>query len=143
MKKLFFLIISIIILAVPACSKKDKTITKKDLLTSGIWRATAVMSDDDGDGTYETNDFIGFEDCYTDNDWIFRTNGELELNEGATKCAPSDPQTFMTTWQLTNNETTLVINLDTYSVEELNSSTLKIKLPLSGNRSSLITFSKH
>ncbi len=144
MKKIFLLTAIWICLFSIGCNKDDDdtAASKKDLLTAGSWKLTAVVSDDDGDGTYETNDFIYFFDCYTDNYYIFKTNGELELNEGATKCDPADPQTETANWQLTNNETTLVIEGDSYAIEELNTSTLKLKQTFSGNRSSVVTFSK-
>ena len=143
MKKTLLTAIWICIISI-GCNKDDDVTaaSKKDLLTAGSWKLTAVVSDDDGDGTYETNDFINFSGCYTDNYYIFKSNGDLELNEGATKCDPADPQTDLTSWQLTNNETTLIVNTDSYSIEELNTSTLKLKQTFSGNRSSVVTFSK-
>ena len=127
------------------CNKNDDdtAFSKKDLLTAGSWKLTAVVSDDDGDGTYETNDFINFSGCFTDNYYIFKPTGELEVNEGGTKCDPADPQTDIGSWQLSNNETTLIIgNIDTYLIEDLNTSTMKLKQTFSGNRSSVVTFSK-
>ena len=144
MKKVFLFTAIWIGLFSIGCNKDDDdtAASKKDLLIAGSWKLTAVVSDDDGDGTYETNDFIQFSDCYTDNYYTFKTNGELEMNEGATKCDPADPQTDTANWQLTNNETTLVIEGDNYAIEELNTSTLKLKQTFSDNRSSLVTFSK-
>ena len=144
MKKVFLFTAIWIGLFSIGCNKDDDdtAASKKDLLIAGSWKLTAVVSDDDGDGTYETNDFIHFLDCYTDNYYTFKTNGELEMNEGATKCDPADPQTDTANWQLTNNETTLVIEGDNYAIEELNTSTLKLKQTFSDNRSSLVTFSK-
>ena len=143
MKKTLLTAIWICIISI-GCNKVDDVTaaSKKDLLTAGSWKLTAVVSDDDGDGTYETNDFIYFSGCYTDNYYIFKSNGDLELNEGATKCDPADPQIDLTSWQLTNNETTLIVDTDSYSIEELNTSTLKLKQTFSGNRSSVVTFSK-
>ena len=145
MKKIFFLTAIMICIITIGCNKDDvdTAASKKDLLTAGSWKLTAVVSDDDGDGTYETNDFINFLDCFTDNYYIFKTNGELEMNEGTTKCDPADPQTDIGSWELTNNETTLIIgNIDTYLIEDLNTSTMKLKQTFSGNRSSIVTFSK-
>ncbi|HMJ46525.1 MAG TPA: lipocalin family protein [Ferruginibacter sp.] len=144
MKKIVSITAMFTILLITACSKKDKElpVSKVQLLTSGTWKLTGVLSDNDGNGTYEENAYAGFLDCYKDNYYTFRVNYELELNEGLTKCAPSDPQTEMGNWQLTNNETNLVINTDPYSLEELNSNTLRIKETFGGNRSSMITFTK-
>lgn len=135
----------LIILFFAACSKKDsnnKPPTKIDFLTTGNWKLTAVMADEDGDGTYETNSFAEFESCYTDNTLTFKTNGKLQLDEGTSKCAASDPQSMETDWQLTNNETTLVIHLDSWLIQELTATTLKWKEVYSNNRSAIVTLTK-
>jgi hypothetical protein len=127
-----------------ACSKKDKVAvaSKTELLTSGSWKPSAVVLDDDGNGSYETDVYAGFSDCFKDNYWTFKTNGALELNEGPTKCDPIDPQIEAGTWRLTQNETHLAINSDEWILQELTASTLKWKEEYSGGRSSLVTFTK-
>lgn len=100
------------------------------------------MADDDANGSYETDRFASFSDCYKDNYNTFLSNGDLELNEGPTKCDPGDPQTYTARWQLTQNETHLVFGADEYKMEELTASTLKWKEDYSGGRSSLVTLTK-
>lgn len=144
MKKLISISAIFLILLLAACSKKDKVAaaSKTDLLTSGSWKLTALVSDDDGNGSYETNVYAGFSSCFTDNYYTFKANGELELNEGPTKCDPIDPQTDVATWKLTQNETHLAINTDEWILQELTASTLTWKEEYSGGRSSLVTFTK-
>ena len=144
MKKLISLPTLFLILLLAGCSKKDKVAvaSKTDLLTSGSWKPTAIVSDDDGNGSYETDVYAGFSDCFKDNYWTFKTNGALELNEGPTKCSPTDPQTEAGTWQLSQNETHLAINSDEWILQELTASTLTWKEEYSGGRSSLVTFTK-
>jgi hypothetical protein len=126
-----------------SCSKKDSSVvSKKELLTSGSWKLAAVTADEDANGTYEIDKFATFSNCYKDNYYTFGNNGVLELNEGATKCNPGDTQTLSGTWQLTQNETHLMINSDEWELVELTSSTLKWKENYSGGRSSLVTFIK-
>lgn len=125
-----------------SCNKKDNNLSKSELLTSGSWKLTAVMADDDGNGTYETDSYASFPDCHKDNYYTFRTNGELELNEGTTRCDPGDPQTESGTWQLTQNDTHLAIGGDEYKLEELTASTLKWREDYSGGRTALVTFTK-
>ena len=115
--------------------------TKTQLLTDGTWSLTALVSDRDANGTYETNDYAAYSACYKDNFHTFRSNGDLEVNEGPTKCNPADPQTVIKHWQLTNNENTLVVDGDNDLIE-LNSTTLKIKLNVAGGMSFLSTFTK-
>jgi len=124
------------------CSKEDSNPSKQDLLTSGTWKLTAVVDDDDANGTYETDVFASLSDCFKDNYYTFRSNGEFELDEGPTKCDQMDPQTETASWQLTENETHLTINADEYILEELSASTLKWKADYSGGRSSLLTLTK-
>jgi hypothetical protein len=141
MKKLTTAALLMIVL-VTACSKKDKTTSRSELLTSGTWKLTAAEEDADGNGTYETDNYVFFLDCFKDNYTSFSTNGQLEMNEGPTKCSPGDPQSETSTWQLTNNDATLVVGGDSYEILELNNSTLRLKLALSGGRSHRTTFSK-
>jgi len=124
------------------CSKEDSNPSKQDLLTSGTWKLTAVEADEDANGSYETDRYAGFSDCFKDNYITFRSSGELELNEGPTKCDPGDPQTMTSSWQLTQNETHLVFANDEYKLEELSASTLKWKEEYAGGRSAFVTFTK-
>jgi len=132
---------ALILFLTPAC-KKDKGESKTELLTSGSWKITAVVSDDDGNGSYETNEFASFPACFIDNIFTFKTNGQLELDEGLSKCDVMDPQTETATWQLTQNETYLKIDSDEWKLEELTASTLKWKEEYSGGRSAVVTFTK-
>ncbi len=137
-------LLAIIIFTNVRCKKDDdeKMLSKTELLTSGTWKLTAVVSDNDANGSYETDEFAGFSDCYKDNYYTFQSNGILELNEGPTKCSPADSQTETATWQLTQNETYLKINTDEWKLEELTTSILKWKENYSDGRSSLVTFTK-
>ena len=142
MKKTISIATLFFIILLAACNKKDKAVSKTELLTSGTWKLTAVVSDNDGNGTYETDDFATFSACFTDNIWSFGTSSVATLDEGPTKCDPADPQTEPGTWQLTQNETYLKINGDEWKLEELTTSTLKWKEEYAGGRSALVTFTK-
>jgi hypothetical protein len=143
MKKLILLHAIISLLLISSCKKDDKKPpTKSDDLTSGTWSITAVTSDEDGDGTYEMNDFADFDDCFKDNIYTFHPDGKWEINEGATKCGDADPQTTIALWQLTANDTQLILATDTYIIQEFTSAKLVLKLPLENNASSLITLTK-
>jgi hypothetical protein len=62
---------------------------------------------------------------------ILRLTGQIvfwELNEGATKCIQTDPQTWSFTWAFADNENKLVFDgFDEYVLVELTSSTLKLR----------------
>lgn len=142
MKKLIFLFAaSFFIFFIQGCNKKDEALSKTQLLTTGSWNLTALVSDRDANGTYETDDYAGYPACFKDNYSTFLINGDLEMNEDTAKCNPTDPQTVLKHWQLTNNETTLVID-GANDLIELSKTTLKIKLTLAGGASGLSTFTK-
>jgi len=132
---------ALILFFIPAC-KKDKAQSKTELLTSGSWKITAAVSDDDGNGSYETDDFAFFPPCFKDNFLSFSINGQVVQDEGLTKCDVTDPQTETSTWSFSNNEMNITIDADTYDLMELNNSTLKVKQNLSGGRSSVVTLTK-
>jgi len=144
MKKIL-LFIAVSAFCFTACKKNDTSsppTTKKDILTSGSWKLTAVVSDEDGDGTYEFDDYKEFEACFIDNSYTFKSDYTLIFDEGASKCEDTDPQSFTSSWSLTNNDTNLVIESDTYVIQELTSTKLVAKLTYGGPGSSLVTFSK-
>ena|SRR5690606_7277595 len=143
MKNIFLLSALLISLFSISCNKDDenKTASKKDLLTAGSWKITAVVIDEDGDGNYEINNYLGFDACLTDDYYIFHHDGKLEINEGPSKCDPTDPQTITLNWQLVDNETILIVDSEAHTIEILNNTTLKIKYSFM-DINSLTTFTK-
>ena len=142
MKKISHIALAFLVLTVVACDKKDDLASRTELLTNGSWTLTAVVSDDDGNGSYETDDYALFPACFKDNYYSFFANGSAEVNEGAMKCDPTDPQTESTNWQFTQNETHLMIDGDEWVLVELSASTLKWKEEYGGGISSLVTMTK-
>lgn len=140
--KSIFIILFLTLGWLGGCSKEKDNNSRESLLTSGSWKLTATIVDDDGNGSYETDAFAGFLNCFKDNFYTFHSNGDLELDEGPAKCDPGDPQTMTTSWAFTQNQSHLEIESDEYAIEELNESTLKLKLNLGGGRSNLSTFTK-
>jgi hypothetical protein len=103
------------------------------MLTSGTWKMTALKTDDDGNGSFETDGFALFPSCVKDNFFTFKTGGDFITDEGATKCDPSDDQTQTSTWAFTSNETKITIDGDVYIIEQISSSTLVIKSEVATN----------
>ncbi len=142
-KTIFVFAATFFLFFIPACKKENvKTQSKTELLTTGSWKITAAVSDNDGNGSYETNDFASFPTCFIDNIFTFKTNGQLELDEGLTKCDVLDPQIETVSWQFTTNDTKIVVDSDTYDITELSTTTFKIKENFSGGGSSVVTFTK-
>ncbi|HEX6191768.1 MAG TPA: lipocalin family protein [Chitinophagaceae bacterium] len=103
--------------------------SKAQLLTNGTWKITAIASDDDGNGSYETDDYASFPTCLKDNFYTFKSGGALDMDEAAVKCDPADPQINTTAWQLTQNDNRLMLDGDEYVIDQLNATTLKFKDP--------------
>jgi len=134
----------LLIVAGSSCKKdeSDKPVSKTDLLTTGTWKVTAFHEDDEGDGVFERDIFPQLEACYTDNYYTFKANGQFEMNEGTAKCDDADPQADVTNWQLTQDEKNLVIDTDSYVIEELSATTLKVKQIVTGLYGEMLTLTK-
>ena len=143
MKRIILVTTVILFTITIGCKKDDDDIaaSKKEILINGSWKINAAVSDEDGDGTYETNNYLDFDACSTDDYYIFHNDGKLEINEGPSKCDLSDPQTISLNWQLANNETILIVDSEAHTIETLNNTTLKIKYSIMG-MNSLTTFTK-
>ena len=125
-----------------ACNKKDKVMTKTEILTSGTWKLTALVEDNDGNGSFETDIYASFPACQKDDFITFKNNAKVDTDEGPTKCSPSDPQTETSNWQFTSNETSIIIDSETFSIEELNNSTFQIKQVIPGVYGGMVTLTK-
>lgn len=125
--------------------KKDKDTTptttpktKTELLTGAKWKwtgATASPAVDTCGGTI-TDVFTLVKDpaCDMDDLFMYTANGLTINDEGATKCAPADPQIDTCgTWKFIENETKLVeiatgppVVFDTFNIVSLTATTLTI-----------------
>ena len=116
-----------------SCKKDDsenKQKTKTELLTTGSWKRTALISnpayDWYADGTFATDILSVMKPCESDNLYIYRSNGTGETDEGPAKCDQSDPQTLPFAWTFADNETKLIFDgFDEYTLLELTETTLK------------------
>ena len=91
-----------------ACSKSDSNSnaskTKTQLLTQASWKFSGATVNG-----ADVSSLIS--PCQKDNILTFSaTGGTGTLDEGATKCNASDPQTTPFTWSFTNNEATLHVS---------------------------------
>ena len=136
MKKISNLIIVSMLCLFAACKKDKSASARMNLITTGSWKlfglTTQPGSDMNGDGIIDNDLFLFYEDCEKDNIYTFKRNGEYEVNEGASKCDPSDSQVGTSHWQFANSETEIIIAGDKGKIEELTSNTLVIKGELQG-----------
>jgi hypothetical protein len=129
MKKLSFFLVATALLF-SSCGK-DKT--KTELLT-GSWKITNVVKKDGTNGQLSA--------CSKDDVITFLANGSTTIDEGPTKCSPSDPQTINKTWRWSNNETELILDVnDTLKSVSLTSTTL-VGSYNSSSGAEVVTFTK-
>lgn len=129
----FMFLIAFFIMAIACNKNEDKPATKTELLMSAPWKLTAQVfhGDYDGDGVVDpvdTDMYADLDACDKDDLTTFKANGVGELNEGATKCDASDPQTQSFSWALKENETILNFEGLDFTIVELSGSTLKVSL---------------
>jgi len=118
-------LIAALVLSIGAC-KKDAAKSKTELLTQSNWK---IVKEESKSGSGAWVDNTATLACEKDNQVVFSTTLALELNEGATKCNPTDPQILTTgTWSFLTNETQLQLLLFgstiTYSLDQLDDNTM-------------------
>jgi hypothetical protein len=122
---------SLLPFALSSC-KKDKEPSRNEMLTTGKWKvissSISPATDWDGDGDPDSDLFGLMDSCEKDNYTIFRIEGTVEENQGPTKCDPLDPQIDILNWSLKNNETILVVDGEDYTIEQLDETTLRLRL---------------
>lgn len=94
--------------------------TKTDKLAAKSWYLQSM--------TTNGIDYMSYMDaCERDNITNFKTDGTYVIDEGYTKCVPSDPQTTTGVWEFVENDTKMVVDKsDILTVDELTDSTLKV-----------------
>ena len=121
-------------LIIESCKKNGKSSNP----IVGKWKMTAYI--------HEGMDVFGtgqLDPCYVDNIITFTSGPEVIVDEGATKCSPSDPQTFSGTYSLNSDNTQLTVSSNGSSdvdyIRTLNSTTLKVEQISNGD---LITYTR-
>jgi hypothetical protein len=151
-RKFVFAIAAACTLLFSSCQKDDDNDepSGQEILTSGQWKITGATANPPltipGVGTisdiYNTP-FV--KACFKDNYYVFNANGTAEINEGATKCNDSDPQSDPTTWSLSADEKELTIDGNTFTVLELSTNKMRLNgsMPVQGvSISGEVTFTK-
>ncbi len=81
--------------------------SRAELLVNRNWRLTAET--EQIGGWQPTDVFASYQACEKDNFIRFEGNGQLKMDEGATKCSPSDPQTTFMNYYF-NGYSTITLN---------------------------------
>lgn len=116
--------------------KKDEELSKTEMLTTGSW--IQVGATEDGQDVWDAD----YEDCEKDDITTFSSDGTFTIDEGATKCNPSDPQISDSgTWELSSDEKTITIKGFPAEIITLTSADLVVKIDLLGTNTTA-TFKK-
>jgi hypothetical protein len=127
-----FFFSALILTGMGACKKNDSVAkSKTELITLDSWKLVKSEAKT-GTGAWVDQTAM-FSACEKDDNFLLRTNGSYELNEGPTKCAPADPQIYDTgTWSFQTNETELKTTStgssgsDIFAIEQLTETRLTI-----------------
>jgi hypothetical protein len=91
-----------------ACKKKDGPPTKTELLDEKPWVYNTAGVDQDNNNTIDqTLPSTYMQPCAIDNSYIFKSDGTGTIDEGATKCNTTTPQTSPFSWSFADNETSI------------------------------------
>jgi hypothetical protein len=131
MNKLFLFVLGVASLG--ACKKNNETgpdASRTDLLTAKSWRMSAATIT--VGANKPTDEYAATQACERDNFIKFKTNKSVVVDEGATRCDPSDSQTQESTWDFNSDQTKLTIPV--YSgfsiaadIVELSATTLHVR----------------
>lgn len=89
---------------------KSEPLTPEQLIL-GEWRFTHIYLDEESvltTGVPVNDDYPNSPPCAKDNYVVFRADSTGELNEGASTCEPTDPQTRPFRWRMYNNAKELI-----------------------------------
>lgn len=133
MKKLsFFILLSLGLLS--SCKKDSEPAppTRTELLTGKKWQVSGSQLESPGFPTVDT--YALSQPCSQDDFEQYKLPNNYIHDEGPTTCTTNGSQTELGVWALLNDDSQLVITLngasDTYTIEELTASTLKISLSI-------------
>lgn len=110
--------LALVVLLGTGC-KKDDTKTdsgpsaKATLLTSKRWTLSDVTIQKSGSAIIE-HPYNDMEGCDKDNFLRFNADHSAVVDEGLQRCGPADPQTYSGSWELTANETRLLLTTPLY-----------------------------
>jgi len=125
----------VLTLAIAACKKSDDNKGGSEALSAGKWQITsAIVTMPLGAGNINLMDSMSA--CQKDNFYMFNSDASITMDEGATKCNSSDPQTITDgNWSLQNGNKQLSISGSTitqgygnltFDVKSITSSTLQL-----------------
>lgn len=105
-----------IALTLGSCKKDDDSKSTRDILIEGKWDLTSAKVNPGIEvfpGIVISDLLIDEDPCDADDLTIFNADGTATGDEGATKCDPSDPQTYSNgNWSLSSDEKQLTVDFE-------------------------------
>lgn len=111
-----------VVLALNACKKKDPSPglgsnyipPVRTTIMSHSWVVSDVLLND-------TSIFAMVQDCEKDNIYTFKDNNVVNVDEGPSRCNPSDPQNSDEVWKLVDDDHKMIFYNDTVEILEVDS----------------------
>jgi len=98
------LLIAFVVFSCKKSSSGGSSNNNVQLVTSATWKFDTAAIDADKNGTPDTQVPAGYIlPCVRDNTITFKADSTGTLDEGATKCNSTDPQTSVFRWYFKNN----------------------------------------
>ena len=98
-------------LCLAACSKSSSKKSKTEFISTSTWKFSQAGLDNNNDGTIDVAAPASLvEACLTDNLVTFKSDKTGVVDEGATKCSSTDPQTNTFTWSLSADESQITFS---------------------------------
>jgi len=135
-KSQIYTLLALLLFAFVGCKKDSASpssnSSKTSIITSKSWRVTNLKV---SLGSVVLLDQLqGMPACELDNVIKFATAGTYSVEEGATKCDPSDPNIVDNgTWKLESNETKFNLDGEQLDVVEISSNIIKLKTTVTEN----------
>lgn len=124
-----FALMALVVVGVSCSDDDDKKRSKTDILTSKSWSISKAEIKSET-GTFDISSFY-VPDCEKDNRITFSRDGKMTMDMGSNDC-DGDETNVIGTWSWKENETVLVITVDSDVVEqkivELTESALKANM---------------
>ena len=112
-----------------SCQKDPTEIqSRKHALTVKSWIVQKAEEKDNNDPWVDV--FPYWAACEQDNTWNFKSDMSLEYNEAMTACSPNSPNQVLdiVTWAFNSNESQLIVEDLTYTIEQLDLNTLVVSI---------------
>jgi hypothetical protein len=120
MKKL--ILIAIACFSILSACKKDEDPSKTDLLCGKYWKMESLTAKA---GTLSIDMLNTIDACDRDDIMKFNNNGTY-VTDTKMKCDISEPQSTTGTWSFNSDETILTQDQDSFKIEALTGSTMKL-----------------